>query len=255
MLLIVSLTTIAILIALILWLLKYSREQSLVLKETQKKNEFMLKARDNLLRSVNHELRAPLTRMKMDVEFISDAETKDSLGKDILFMEHLVEELMEIEKIKIDSSPLQPVGINSILEETVQKLRVDLSLLEFEPGEEHQVLGHSYQLLKLFKNLIENAFKYKDESGKVIIKVGEDAKKINISILNQGEPIPAQDLPYIFEPFFRVDKSRSSKKEGLGLGLNICKEIIDSHNGKIVVTSKKGLGTIFKLSFPKITKS
>jgi signal transduction histidine kinase len=214
------------------------------------RNDFMLKARDNLLKSVNHELRAPLTRMKMDLEFMDAGETRESLAKDIQYMQVLVEELMDIEKVKLDSSEKKEVNLNDLLTEVIEKLKIDLDLLDFDCSSELSILGHAYQLEKLFKNLIENAYKYKTDEGKVIIKTSKDQKRQVITILNEGNSIPTEDLPFIFEPFFRVDKSRSSGKEGLGLGLNICKEIIDVHGGKIQVSSKKDFGTIFKLTFP-----
>jgi two-component system sensor histidine kinase ResE len=66
--------------------------------------------------------------------------------------------------------------------------------------------------------------------------------------MNEGSYIPSKDIPYLFEPFYRVDKSRTPGKDGLGLGLNICKEIVSGHNGKLQVSSKKDLGTTFKVT-------
>jgi len=128
------------------------------------------------------------------------------------------------------------------------KIKIDDVDIKFNLQESIKMKRHSYQLKKLFKNLIENAYKYKSHGGRIFIKAIRTTKKIDISIMNEAKHIPSEDLPFIFEHFFRVDKSRSSTVEGFGL--NICKEIIDSHNGKIQVTSKKDLGTIFKLSFP-----
>jgi signal transduction histidine kinase len=222
----------------------------LKLQEEQKRNTFILKARDTLLMSVNHELRAPLTRMKMDLEFLDHSDTRQSLSSDVNYMQELVEELMEIEKISLDTSLKLKVDLRDILTEVIDKLKIDHDNLVLEISSSLDVYGHKVQLEKLIKNLIENAYKYKSSDGRVIIKASVDNLKVAITIMNEGENIPVEDLPFIFEPFFRGDKSRSGTTEGLGLGLNICKTILDAHDGKIQVTSKKGLGTIFKISLP-----
>lgn len=222
------------------------------LKLIRERSDFVLKARDTLLRSVNHELRAPLTRMKMDLEFLAAGETKNSLSTDIEYMQRLVEELMEIEKVSIDQTQRKEIQLTGLLRRVLETLKIDLDETVLDLQENITIYGHEYQLEKLFKNLIENANKYKAKTtGRVHLKLIQDRFDIIITIINDGEVIPAQDLPFIFEPFFRVDKSRSSaSSEGLGLGLNICREIIDAHGGKIRVSSKKDMGTIFKVSFP-----
>lgn len=247
------LISIFFLISIILLVIGYKKIKTLKdsFELVEKKNIFMLKARDNLLRSVNHELRAPLTRMNLDLEFLEASETRDSLRKDIGYMQELVEELMEIEKVKFDQTQREDLVLIDLLNEVISKLKVDTSLIDFEVNEQVKLKGHRFQLEKLFKNLIENAFKYKTDEARIFIKVLEPKNdKLTITIMNDGSNIPSEDIPFIFEPFFRVDKSRSSKSEGLGLGLNICKEIIEVHNGKIQVSSKKDMGTIFKVTFP-----
>ena len=111
------------------------------------------------------------------------------------------------------------------------------------------VKGDEIRLEMLFKNLIENAIQYTDNKTKPIqisvniLKPNEKSKKIKINIIDQGIGINEKDLPYIFEPFYRIDFSRSKKTGGFGLGLYICKKIVDLHKGQISIKSKKNMGT------------
>ena len=216
-----------------------------------KENVFILKARDSLLRSVNHELRAPLTRMKLDLEFLEASEYRDSLSQDVNYIQELIEELMEIEKYKLDQSEMERINLNKLIPKLFDKLKIDENFVTIDLIENSFISGKNYQVEKLFKNLIENANKYKSAEGRINIKSSFQGNKLIINILNEGANIPSSDIPFIFEPFFRSSNSNPENKKGLGLGLNICKEVIDSHKGSIQVSSKKDFGTIFKLSFPK----
>jgi signal transduction histidine kinase len=242
--------TIFSLISLFVSYLKEKKINSLESEKVHKKNQYMIEARDKLLRSVNHELRAPLSRMKMDLEFIESKETRESLNSDIEQMHELVNELMEIEKIKVDGIKKEEVSLTEIIKDLVESLNIDHEKLKFNEKEEYLIEGDSRNLSKLFKNLIENAYKYKSEEGDVTIQLSERGEKKIVTIMNEGSSISGEDLPFIFEPFFRVKGSdERESKDGFGIGLNICKEIIDAHGAKIQVSSKKDHGTTFKITF------
>lgn len=210
----------------------------------------MIKARDSLLHGVNHELRAPLSRMKLDLEFIEDQSIKKSLNEDINQIFNLVNELMDIEKIKSQGIVKEPVVLGDVLKEIVETLYIDHDQLYFNSDLNLVVEGNHSQLIKLFKNLIENAYKYKTPEGKVNISLSQKNDNKIVTIMNEGSTISGEDIPFIFEPFFRVNnKNEGDKKEGMGIGLNICKEIIEAHKAKIQVSSKKGYGTTFKITF------
>ena len=219
-------------------------------KKMLSQNDFMIKARDNLLRGVNHELRAPLSRMKVDLEFIEDQSIKKSLGSDIDQMHELVNELMDIEKIKSKGIEKDSLNLTAVVKEVVETLHIDHDQLFLNTEEEFLIDGNRDQLRKLFKNLIENAYKYKSQAGKVNINLTQKGNNTVVTIMNEGSTIEGKDLPFIFEPFFRVkNKDERVKKDGIGIGLNICKEIIEAHKAKIQVSSKADYGTTFKLTF------
>ena len=218
----------------------------------EKKSSFSEVARDYLLRSVNHELRAPMARMGVDIEMINDKSIANSLSKDLGLMTEMIDELMDIEKIKHNS--LQEKMDEKIsLKDLVNEVSIDLGVdtaslsLSVDEGSEY-LLGSSFQLKKLFKNLIENAFKYRGESGLVRVDIKDIHHKKVVTILNEGAYISSEELPFLFEPFFRRQQDQVNKK-GFGLGLYLCKEVIDAHQGTIKVSSKRGQGTMVKLTF------
>mgnify|MGYP001943206048 FL=1 len=99
------------------------------------------------------------------------------------------------------------------------------------------------RLQQVFINILYNAIKHSDESSQISLDVNQTAQYLNITITDHGEGIPRQDLPYIFDRLYRVEKSRSRQSGGSGLGLAITKEIIESHGGSIDIRSQPGMGT------------
>lgn len=99
------------------------------------------------------------------------------------------------------------------------------------------------RLQQVFINILDNAIKHSDESSQISLDVNQTAQYLNITITDHGEGIPRQDLPYIFDRLYRVEKSRSRQSGGSGLGLAITKEIIESHGGSIDIRSQPGMGT------------
>lgn len=238
------------LVSILVGLLKKQKLETIEQMKLEKKTQYMVEARDKLLRSVNHELRAPLSRMKMDLEFIDNVEIKDSLSSDIDLMHNLVNELMEIEKLKVEGIEKQSVSLTTLIKELIDTLSLDHEKLSFNEDEKYLIEADPLKLSKLFKNLIENAFKYKSDDGQVSINLSNRGENTIVTIMNEGSSISGEDLPFLFEPFFRAKGSdEREKKEGFGIGLNICKEIIDAHGAKIQVSSKKDHGTTFKLTF------
>jgi signal transduction histidine kinase len=112
-------------------------------------------------------------------------------------------------------------------------------------------MGDPYRLKQLFYNLIENAIKYSNDGGTVEITTGSNGQYPNVSIKDEGLGISKEDIPYIFDRFYRVDKSRSREAGGTGLGLSICKWIAEAHQGRITVESEPGTGSCFTVWIPK----
>ena len=229
--------------------LKFQHKEELQRKD--KENQFLISARDNLLRSVNHELRAPLARIKLDVEMLNDMSSKKSLNEDVLFMEGLIDELMDLEKIKVGKLSKNEINITKLIQDVVDRLNIDLESLHFDSSESIDFDCDERLLVKLVKNLLENAYKYRAQGGDVRVNLKNEDKRIVLTVMNEGANIPSEEIPFLFEPFYRAKGSKVNGESGLGLGLNICKEIAIAHNGKIQVSSKKDLGTTFKVVLAK----
>jgi signal transduction histidine kinase len=215
----------------------------------------MLHARDQLLLDVSHELRSPLTRMKVALEFMEDSSARESLREDIIETENMVTEILETERLKSShgSLKLEKLNLSPLLKSvcnnfTSQKPGINLH----DIPEKLLVQGDSERLHMVFKNIISNALKYSNTQSKPVqISARKTEDHIILEIRDFGMGIPENELPYIFEPFYRVDKSRTKKTGGYGLGLNLSRKIMDAHGGIIEISSKINIGTSVSLKFKR----
>jgi signal transduction histidine kinase len=214
----------------------------------------MIQARDQLLLDVSHELRSPLTRLKVALALLPDDENRAGMVGDLHEMEAMISELLELERmregrgLRCERQDLVPVlrelaeAYNSGPPGVCLLTSPRASMLDFDREKIRTVL----------RNLLENARKYSlPDSCPVEIEITEQATTIVVRVRDDGPGIPETDLPNVFEPFYRVDRSRSRKTGGYGLGLSICKRIMEAHGGGIAVTNNPGRGASFVLSFPK----
>ncbi len=214
----------------------------------------MIQARNQLLLDVSHELRSPLTRMKVALEFLPDSESKEELVSDLGEMEMMVAELLELERLR-DGRGLNPSvqRIAPILREVTARFnsrRPGVHLIA--ASQEIELNIDTDKVRTVLRNLLENAFKYSlPNSRPVEISCAQNDQSIVIRVSDDGPGIPTEDAAGLFEPFFRVDRSRSKKTGGYGLGLSICKRIMEAHGGNIVFQNNPVRGASFILTFPK----
>jgi len=214
----------------------------------------MLHARERLMLDVSHELRTPLTRIKLALEFLPDGDSRNNISEDLLEMEKMIAEILESARMRNTGGQLdkQQINIVALIEETVRLFEHQSPGIEAIDMPARVVLSADPELVKtVLKNLLTNALKYSDEIGPAVtIEVKRRDNMVIVVIKDKGMGIPEEELPYVFEPFYRVDKSRSKRSGGYGLGLSLCKTIIDAHGGKIEIESGTGKGTIVSLVFP-----
>lgn len=221
------------------------------------------KERRDFMASVTHELRTPLHLIQGYLEAIQDgviAKEEQTEHIDLVLEEakrlaKLVMELQELdrfeswknfEKIEIDLAGfLQELGYR--FQGRADELGIHLEM-DNGTGVIH---ANRDRLLQVFINLIENAFRHTPEGKSVYIRIIDSEEHIQFNVEDQGEGIPSQALPHIFDRFYRVDKSRSRKEGGMGLGLSIVMLIVEAHNGEIKVESEVGKGATFKVILPK----
>jgi signal transduction histidine kinase len=213
----------------------------------------MIQARNQLLLDVSHELRSPLTRSKVALELLPESESKEELVSDIGEMEMMVAELLELEKLR-DGRGLKPSfqDLAPTLREMAARFNSRRPGVHFiSPSPEIKLNVDADKARTVLRNLLENAFKYTlPDSRPVEISCVQSDQSVVISVSDDGPGIPIGDVAGLFEPFFRVDRSRSKKTGGYGLGLSICKRIMEAHGGDIVFQNNPVRGASFILTFP-----
>ncbi len=215
----------------------------------------MMETKEHLLRDISHELRSPLTRMRVALELIENKEIKGEIELDICEMEEMITAILKSAREHHDSRKqnLQKCNLDQLLKRVTERYtNMSPGVHYTSPGVPLHCKGDESSLRTVFSNLIDNAIKFStDENRTVEVKLSENIDDTSlITITDFGSGIDEAELPCIFEPFYRVDKSRSRKTGGFGLGLNLCKAIIEAHDGKIEVKSKPGEGTQVLLTFP-----
>lgn len=208
-----------------------------------------------------HELRTPLALMQVQLDLYNSA-THPGNDADTLQTIKMVTEqndkLNRMVKTLLDMSELQTVGRDDkiILDAIVEEVLADLEPLAVEKNikligkcEDATMIGSDILIYRLVYNLVENAIKYNHPLGQVTVTAYQRSKHVYLSVEDTGSGIPKELRERVFEPFFRVDKSRSRELGGVGLGLALVREIVRVHDGSICIKSGKTGGTIFEVTF------
>lgn len=208
-----------------------------------------------------HELRTPLALMQVQLDLYNSA-THPGNDADTLQTIKMVTEqndkLNRMVKTLLDMSELQSVGRDDkiILDAIVEEVLADLEPLAVEKNikligkcEDATMIGSDILIYRLVYNLVENAIKYNHPLGQVTVTAYQRNKRVYLSVEDTGSGIPKELRERVFEPFFRVDKSRSRELGGVGLGLAFVREIVRVHDGSICIKSGKTGGTIFEVTF------
>lgn len=208
-----------------------------------------------------HELRTPLALMQVQLDLYNSA---SHLGNDadtlqtIKMVTEQNDKLNRMVKTLLDMSELQTVGRDDkiILDAIVEEVLADLEPLAVEKNikligkcEDAIMIGSDILIYRLVYNLVENAIKYNHPLGQVTVTAYQRKKHVYLSVEDTGSGIPKELRERVFEPFFRVDKSRSRELGGVGLGLAFVREIVRVHDGSICIKSGKTGGTIFEVTF------
>jgi signal transduction histidine kinase len=215
----------------------------------------MIRSREQLLLDVSHELRSPLTRINVALEFVPEGQTKESIREDVSEVEKMIAEILETERLSSSHGKLhlKKANVTEIIQETLQDFHNKPPGIQLISVPESVFLEMDIERIKtVLKNVLENSFKYsKPESHPVEISLDDEKKSVVIRIRDYGSGIPEDELPYIFEPFYRIDKSRSKQTGGYGLGMSLCKKIMEAHGGTIEIDSELNTGTTVFLRFRK----
>ena len=221
--------------------------------------------RREFVANVSHELKTPLTSIKGLVETLLGGALDDAannrrfvslIDEDATRLTRLIDDLLELSQIESKAVPLtretielRPLveGVVAALAREIEQRRLTVSA-QVPPG--LAVSADPHRLRQVFMNLVENAIKYNKDAGRVAISAARDRASLTVTVADTGVGIPPQDLPRIFERFYRVDKARSRALGGTGLGLSIVKHIVESHGGTVSVQSRPGEGSAFTVTLP-----
>jgi signal transduction histidine kinase len=216
----------------------------------------MILARDQLLLAVSHELRSPLTRLKVSFALLPEDLDKAGMDSDLKEMEIMITELLELERLR------SPNGLRRENQDLVPILReVARSFESRSPGIRLGTNSKSIfanidgdNIRTVLRNLLENALKYSlPDSHPVDLSAQQIDDTVVVRVQDDGIGIPVSQMANVFEPFFRADPSRSKKTGGYGLGLSICKRITEAHGGTIQVENNSGRGASFIITLRNAT--
>jgi len=208
-----------------------------------------------------HELRTPLALMQVQLDLYNSASHPGNDADTLQTIKMVTEQndkLNRMVKTLLDMSELQTVGRDDkiILDAIVEEVLADLEPLAVEKNikligkcEDATMIGSDILIYRLVYNLVENAIKYNHPLGQVTVTAYQRNKHVYVSVEDTGSGIPKELRERVFEPFFRVDKSRSRELGGVGLGLALVHEIVRVHDGSICIKSGKTGGTIFEVTF------
>lgn len=214
----------------------------------------------------SHELRTPLTSLRSEMEVglrnkrltLSQAKKLiESNLEEVIRLQSLSDNLLELTNYEKGSGPIlsTPVVLSEVINESIKAVqglsRKKEITITSNNVKNVKVFGSRDRLRELFTILLDNAIKYSPNNTTVRVEGSVTAKTVNINVKDEGIGIGADELPYIFDRFYRADVSRSKQIDGFGLGLSIAKKIVTFHKGTITATSKVNKGTTFTVKFPR----
>ena len=236
------------------------------LQTADQKQREVEELRRNLIAWAGHDLRTPLASIQAIVEALADgvveeAETVDrylhTAQREIRSLSHLIDDLFELAQLEAGGLPLEKSenSLSDLISDTIESfselaVRQEITLEgRVDPGID-PVIMDAQQIGRVLSNLMGNALRHTPPKGTVRVQALAQPGGVRVEIQDTGEGIPAQDLPHVFERFYRGEKSRSRATGGAGLGLAIAKGIVEAHGGTIEVESQPGQGTRFSFTLP-----
>lgn len=238
------------------------------LKDSLLKQAALETARKELIASISHDLRTPMSSIKGYVEGLQDGiiQDKEKFHRYIAViknktenLDHLIEALFQYSQLDMkDSEQVFHVhDSRQWLETVITPIRMEfadnpIQLKVARPFPQVDICINANEMTQVFDNLLSNASRYvsKDGDGVITIETSVDKGQLKIAISDNGRGIAPDELPYVFDQFYRTEKSRSRDSGGAGLGLAICKKIVEKHEGKIWAESRLEIGTTFYFTLP-----
>jgi two-component system osmolarity sensor histidine kinase EnvZ len=203
-----------------------------------------LKQRSEMLSGISHDLRTPLTRLKLQLAMLNQKDLSDKMSKDVDEMENMLGSYLQFAKSQVQEESVA-ININKLLNEiTIEKNSKNLHL---DLAPEVVLIARKNALKRCFNNIIENGLNY---ATNVYVGISKTTNRINILIDDDGPGIPINQYKNVFKPFYRLDKSRNLNHSSVGLGMSIAEDIVRSHGGNIELNESEHKGLQVRISLP-----
>jgi len=235
--------------------------------ETAARLERLVRSEQELLANVSHELRTPMARIRVALELAAEGDLEKArrhlagIGADLDELDRMIEDVLDAARLDFAAGgsgwPVTrvPVDLGSGVGEAAERFRerhpdcaVEVAVAEELPA----LTGDGALLRRLVANLLDNAGKYSEPGAPISLRVAAEPDAVVVEVADQGIGIDPADLPRLFTPFFRTDRSRARGTGGTGLGLALVKRIAEAHGGEVTVESTPGKGTTFRVRLPAL---
>ncbi len=243
------------------------------LEEAFAKQKELELARREVVAAVSHDLRTPLASLRATIEAIHDGVVNDEatvrryLNRAQLQVQNLarlVDDLFELSQLDAGALEwsVEPSSLRDLISDTLETMHPhaaekNIKLSGWVEPAVDPVLMNSHKLQRVLFNLVQNAIRHTPADGTVLVEARrrENGSEVQVDVIDTGEGIADGDLPRVFDRFYRGEKSRSRETGGAGLGLAIAQRIVEAHNGKIWVESRRGVGSCFSFTLPRVRSS
>jgi signal transduction histidine kinase len=215
-----------------------------------------VKTRERMLTDVSHDLRTPITSMKLAAEMISETDVKEDIKEDLDYIDEMISQILDSTRLH-NMHNLKPdierFCLNELVKKTASQLPSHDQTIIFKDDTNAFVSADKKLTAMAFKNILENAIKYSAQSEAPIeVIISQFRCRYTLTVIDKGIGISSEDLLYVTEPFYRAENSRT-RATGYGLGLNLCERIAKAQGGDLTITSQLGKWTKVELSFPDTT--
>jgi signal transduction histidine kinase len=204
--------------------------------------------RGRLLTAISHDLKTPITRLRLRAEMLADAEIRGKMLRDLDEMQTMVGSTLDFFRTTGKEAQRQPVDVGALIESVCEDRRESGQALTVRGAANAPYRADPQALRRCLENLIENAVRY---GGGAQIEVIDSAERLRIAIGDRGPGIPEAELERVFEPFYRLDASRNMDSGGTGLGLSIARNIARWHGGDVTLRNASGGGLVAELALPR----
>ena len=213
----------------------------------------MLEAKRQLLMAISHELRTPITKAKLRMEFMPESDEKDQLKEDINEIDLLISDLLEAERLNNDHSALvsERVLLANFVRSITESFKSNNGEIEIEiPVNDLEFEIDKLRIRLLITNLLNNAIRH-GKGNLINVRVSFSGNRGIIEVKDNGEGISEEHITQITEPFYRADSARQRNTGGFGLGLYLCRLIAQAHGGEMIIVSQEGQGTQITVNLPR----